>query len=193
MSHPRMKPVEPPYASPVAQLFERAMPPGMEPLNLFRTMAHNPRVLQRMFAGNLLDEGSIAMREREIVILRTCARCKSEYEWGVHIALFSKQAKLSAAAIAATLDDKQGSGELSDREAILMKVVDELHDTSTLSDGSWAELAEHYAPAQILEIIALTGYYHTISFMTNALRVDHETYAPRFIATAELTALSSHV
>ena len=47
----------------------------MESLHLFRTQAHNPRVLQRMFAGNLLDAGAIDQRTRELVILRTCARC----------------------------------------------------------------------------------------------------------------------
>ena len=31
------------------------MPPGVEPLRLFRTLAHNPRVLSRFLAGGLLD------------------------------------------------------------------------------------------------------------------------------------------
>lgn len=180
MSHPRIKPVEPPYVAPVAQLFERAMPPGMEPLNLFRTMAHNPRVLQRMFAGNLLDVGSIAAHEREIVILRTCARCKSEYEWGVHIALFSRQAKLSDAVIAATLDTELRPDQLSAREASLINMVDELHDDAMLSEATWTNLAAHFTSEQIIEFIALIGYYHTISFMTNAIGVDREAYAPRF-------------
>lgn len=184
MSNPRINPVEQPYEVSVAQTFDRVLPPGMEPLKLFRTMAHSPRVLQRMFAGSLLDEGSIAIRDREIIILRTCVRCNSEYEWGVHVALFSGQAKLSAPVIAATLAKTLGPSQLSVRDAMLVSVVDELHDTSTISDGTWAELAAHFTSAQILEIIALTGYYHTISFMTNAVGVDLEAYAPRFSSVA---------
>jgi len=175
----RIVPLEAPYEESVAEVFSR-LQPGREPLKLFRTQAHNPRVLLRMFAGNLLDKGSIDLRARELVILRTCARCGSEYEWGVHVALFSERAKLSAAEVALTLTGHDEQGALPVQEAVLFKVVDELHDTSSVSDALWNELIQHYSSAQILEIIALTGYYHTISFITNAARVDLETFAARF-------------
>src|SRR4051812_41906570 len=101
---PRIAPVEAPYETSIAQTFERIMPAGMAPLTLFRTMARNPRVLQRMFAGNLLDKGTIGLREREILILRTCARCGAEYEWGVHVALFAKTAGLEQPQIHASAE-----------------------------------------------------------------------------------------
>jgi alkylhydroperoxidase family enzyme len=180
MSTTRIVPLEAPYEDSIAETFNRLLP-GMEPLKLFRTQAHNPRVLQRMFAGNLLDKGSIDLRARELVILRTCVRCGSEYEWGVHVAFFSERAKLSSADVAMTLTNQQEQITLPVQETLLLKVVDELHDTSTVSDALWNELVQHYSSAQILEIIALTGYYHTISFITNAARVELETFAPRFV------------
>lgn len=180
MSTSRIVPLEAPYDDTVAQAFQRFLPPGMEPLKLFRTQAHNPRVLQRMFAGNLLDPGSIDVRARELIILRTCARCGSEYEWGVHVALFSAQAALSADEVAATLAKPGVETGLPVHESLLLRVADELHDTSTVSDGLWTELAEHYGAQQILEIIALVGNYHAVSFVTNAARVELEDFAPRF-------------
>jgi alkylhydroperoxidase family enzyme len=180
MSTTRIAPLEAPYEDAVAEAFTRFLPPGMEPLKLFRTQAHNPRVLQRMFAGNLLDKGAIDLRTRELVILRTCARCGSEYEWGVHVALFSQHAGLSAADVAASAGKQDEPGALPPHEALLFRAVDELHDTSTISDALWHELAQHYSSAQIVELIALIGNYHAISFMTNAARVDLETFAPRF-------------
>jgi len=180
MSTTRIIPLEAPYDDAVAETFKRFLPPGMEPLALFRTQAHNPRVLQRMFAGNLLDKGSIEPRVRELVILRTCARCKSEYEWGVHVALFSQRAALSAADVAATLLDEHEHSTLPPPEVLLLKAVDELHDTSTISDALWSELVQHYRSAQIIEIIALVGSYHSIAFLTNAARVELEEFAPRF-------------
>lgn len=176
----RIVPLEAPYDDAVAQTFNRFMPPGMEPLKLFRTQAHNPRVLQRMFAGNLLDKGSLDLRARELLILRTCARCGSEYEWGVHVALFAGPATLSAADVAATLKNDHAQSDLPAQEALLLRVVDELHDTSTISDSLWNALVQHYSSAQILEMIALTGNYHSISFIANAARVELETFAPRF-------------
>ncbi|MES2322252.1 MAG: carboxymuconolactone decarboxylase family protein [Pseudomonadota bacterium] len=178
MTKARIVPLDAPYQESVARAFGSFLPPGLEPLKLFRTQAHNPRVLERMFAGNLLDKGTIDMRSRELIILRTCARCGSEYEWGVHVALFGKHAALSEADIAATLG--KGQCGLSVQEALLFKAVDELHDTSTISDDVWSALEQHYAAPQIIEIIALVGMYHAVSFMTNATGVELESFAPRF-------------
>jgi len=177
----RILPARAPYDKVIDEAFARVTPPGMEPLNLFRTMARNPRVLQRMFAGSLLDPGSITLRERELVILRTCARCKSEYEWGIHVRFFSSKAGLSAAQVAAT---RAAAGTidtpLMDKDLLLIRLVDALHDGADVPDGLWSELGASYTDEQLLELIVLTGYYHTISFLTNALRITPETYAPRF-------------
>ncbi|WP_219933139.1 hypothetical protein [Massilia glaciei] len=64
MSSTRIVPLEAPFADPVAAAFAKFLPPGMEPLKIFRTQAHNPRVIERMFASNLLDKGSIDVRAR---------------------------------------------------------------------------------------------------------------------------------
>jgi len=38
----------------------------------------------------------------------------------------------------------------------------------------------HYTDEQALELIVLVGYYHTISFVTNAACVELESGVPRF-------------
>ena len=81
MNTARIAPMAPPYSKPVRQAFAQIMR-GAPPLLLFRTLAHNPRVLTRMIAGGLLDRGSISLRQRELMILRTTARCGAEYELG---------------------------------------------------------------------------------------------------------------
>jgi alkylhydroperoxidase/carboxymuconolactone decarboxylase family protein YurZ len=86
-TQPRIAPTDPPYPAEVQAEFDKLMR-GAPPLALFRTVARNPRVLQRMMAGSLLDRGSISLRSRELMILRVCARCGAEYEWGVHVATF---------------------------------------------------------------------------------------------------------
>ena len=96
----RLAPLEAPFSPDVEKTLEALMPPGVPPLLLFRTIAHNPRVLAKIRAGNLLDRGSIERRDRELVILRTCARCGSEYEWGVHVSVFARRFGLSEEEIA---------------------------------------------------------------------------------------------
>ncbi len=109
MTRQRIAPMNPPYSDPVQQAFQAVMPAGMPPLNLFRTLAHNERVLSRLVSGSLLDRGSISLANRELVILRTCARCGAEYEWGVHVAGFATQAGLSTSQIAATCSPDMSS------------------------------------------------------------------------------------
>jgi alkylhydroperoxidase family enzyme len=91
----RIQPAVAPYSAPVASSLERIMPDGVPPLLLFRTLAVNERVFLRMMTGGLLDRGTLTLRERELVIDRTCFRCGSEYEWGVHVAFFGARVGLT--------------------------------------------------------------------------------------------------
>lgn len=179
MTDPRISPAEPPYEPAIAEAFARIMPPGVEPLTLFRTMARSPRVLQRMFAGGLLDKGAITLRDRELMILRTCARCGAEYEWGVHVAFFAQKADLIEAQVAATVTDAKEDC-WSSRDRLVLRMADELHGGATVSDALWAELKAVFSDEQLLELVALAGYYRTISYMVNACRLAPESYAARF-------------
>jgi alkylhydroperoxidase family enzyme len=156
------------------------MPPGVEPLKLFRTLAHNPRVLERFFAGGLLDKGSISLRERELAILRTTARCGSEYEWGVHVKFFAEKAELTSDQIRATVKGGADDEVWGRRDALIVRLADALHETATIDDGLWSELKAEFTDAQLLELIVLAGFYHMVSFLTNALRLPLELGAARF-------------
>jgi 4-carboxymuconolactone decarboxylase len=179
---PRLPPLEPPYDSEVARTLERMMPPGVEPLRLFRTIAHNRHLLDKLRSSGayLLNFGTLEPREREIVIHRTCARCGSEYEWGVHVAAFGRPLGLSEDHLAATLRGSADDPIWSEREALLVRLADELHDTASVSDELWAELYARWTPEQLVELVVLAGNYHAISFLTNAFRVELEAGAARF-------------
>jgi 4-carboxymuconolactone decarboxylase len=115
------------------------------------------------------------------VIDRTCARCGSEYEWGVHVAFFAERARLSPAEVASTCAEPDMSA-FPARERLLLRLVDELHDTAQVSEALWQALAAEWTAEQLIELIALAGFYHLISFMTNALRIPREAYGARFPA-----------
>ncbi len=182
MSEPRIPPLEPPYEPAVAEELAAMMPPGLEPIRLFRTLARNPRILGRFRAGSLLDRGSIERRDREIVILRTTARCRAEYEWGVHVTAFARRFGVSEAQIAATVHGGPEDPAWGERDRLLVRLVDELHDGSEISDALWKELSAAWDEAQLLELVVLAGFYHTVSFVVNGLRVQHEDGAERFPA-----------
>ena len=179
---PRITPAEPPYEPAIAEALARIMPPGVAPLVLFRTMAKSPRVFARMFAGGLLDKGPLSLRQREIVIDRTTARLNCEYEWGVHVALFAERVGFGRTEIDATATGGPGEACWSADEQALLVLVDDLVDRRTITEQTWQLLAAHFDEAQILEAIALVGYYHTISFLCNGLALPLEDWAARFSA-----------
>jgi len=176
----RIVPAQPPYEPSIADALERIMPPGVPPLLLFRTMAKCPRVFARMFAGGLLDKGPLSLRQREIVIDRTTARLGCEYEWGVHVAFFAERTGLSAEQVASTVTGASDAACWTPDEQALLALVDDLVDHHALLDATWSTLAAHFDDAQILEAIALVGYYHTISFLCRGLDLPPEANAARF-------------
>ena len=171
---------EPPYPPAIAAALERIMPKGVEPLVLFRTLARNPRVFEKMFAGGLLDKGALSLRQREVVIDRTTARLGCEYEWGVHIAFFAARVGFDAERIAATVSGPTDAACWTADEQALLAAVDDLVDRRTIDAGTWASLSAHFDEVQIIETIALVGYYHTISFLCRGLELPLEPYAARF-------------
>jgi alkylhydroperoxidase family enzyme len=180
MNDGRIAPLDPPYSEAVAAALERIMPPGVAPLALFRTLAVNERVFLRLMAGGLLDRGSITLRERELVIDRTCARCGAEYEWGVQMAFFGERVGFTEREIAGTCATDPATSGFSEREQLLLRLVDEIHDTSTVSDALWRALRTTWSDEQLIELVALVGFYHLISFTTNAFRIPLESYGTRF-------------
>jgi alkylhydroperoxidase family enzyme len=180
----RIEPLSPPYDQPVAQYLARSMPPGQEPIKLFRTFAANLEMASAMFGWARHELGrslTISLREREILIDRTCARCVCEYEWGVHVARFGQRAGLSEAQVhSLTAGGAADPCWDSEAERLLIRAADELHERSDLSSRLWDDLAQHYSDAQLLDIVMLCGWYHAISFVGNACRVELEPGAPTF-------------
>jgi alkylhydroperoxidase family enzyme len=175
----RIAPLQPPYPPEIQQQFDRIMR-GAPPLALFRVIAGNARAWEKFRAGSLLDKGPLSMREREIVIDRTCARTGCEYEWGVHVAAFATAAALTAEQVRATVLGPADAPCWSAAERALIATVDALHARASLSDAEFTALAAHYDEAKIFEIILLCGFYRTVSYLANGLALPLEEKAARF-------------
>ena len=71
------------------------LPADIGSAQTFRTFVRNLPMANAMGqwgSYELSKRLSLTLRDREIVIDRTCARCRCEYEWGVHVAFFADRA-----------------------------------------------------------------------------------------------------
>ena len=141
--------------------------------NIFATLVRHPGLFRHWlpFGGKLLV-GKLPARERELLILRTAWNCRSEYEWGQHVVV-GRAAGLTDDEIARVAAGPDAAGWSAD-DALLLRAADELHDASTLSDGTWAALAARYDERQLIEIPMLVGHYHMVAMTLNALGVERE-------------------
>jgi len=181
---PRIPPLEPPFDETTAALLEKMNPPGApNVLALFRVLARHPKLVERMtgWGGFLLGRhAALPLRDREVVIDRVCARCSAEYEWGVHVAAFARAAGFDAAQITAIVDANADLAPLTDRDRLLVRLVDELHETSTVGDALWHAAAAVWTPPQLIELLLLAGWYRAVAYVCNAAQVPLEAWQARF-------------
>lgn len=188
MTTARIAPLQPPYQPETAAMLDRWMPPGsgLEPLVLFRTLAVHDGLFARMrpLGAGLLGRPRLEPRDREILILRTCARSGAEYEWGVHARAFGKQVGLTDEQVAATATTPPGDAAWPEPDSHLIAAADALADTGTIPDELWAALAARLRDDQLIELIVVVGWYRLISGLVRALRLEPEPWAARFPAGA---------
>ena len=184
----RITPLEAPFDPETDEVLASMMPPGAAPIALFRTFAHNLPMTTAMRGWGsyeLSRELSISMRQRELVIDRVTARCGCEYEWGVHVAFFADRVGLTPPELASLTHGTPTDACWRDpAERALLRLVDSLHDTADVDDATWTDVKQHFDDRQLLDVLLLAGWYHAISFVANAARVQLEPGAPRLADVA---------
>lgn len=147
--------------------------PDLPPLNIFRTTARNPRLHRGFLAlgSHLLGRKTLPPREREIVILRVGWRAQSEYEFAQHTAI-GRSAGLDDTEIGWLAD--VGTPAWGDGDAALVRLADELCSADLVTDETWAALAARWTEEQLLDLLALAGYYRLVSGLLNSAGVPLE-------------------
>jgi alkylhydroperoxidase family enzyme len=154
------------------------MPPGQPPLRLFTTLARDPRLCRKFFSAGLLDRGHLSLRQREIVIDRTTALCRAEYEWGVHIAIFGARVGFTPEQLHSLVHGEPADACWTAAERRLLRLCDALHRDADLDYALWQQLREDFSEEAMLELLMLAGFYRTVSYLTNALRLPLEPASP---------------
>lgn len=112
---------------------------------------------------------SLGRRLTEVAILTVASRWHAEFEWSAH-ARIAREAGVPDAVV-----DAIGAGTepafTADDERIVHATVRELMTSGQLSSPSYAVAHELLGDTGVVELVALCGYYTTISFLLNAFEV----------------------
>lgn len=175
-----LSPVADPIPPDAAEILKRYPQRGGYLLALFRTFANSVRFLEKGVPNLLDDRSPLPLRQREIVILRVTARLDCEYEWGVHAAAFAKLAGLDPGQLRATRRSNPDAPCWTPQESLLIRAVDQICEAGRISGATLGEFQEAWTLEQQLEILALCGAYHTVSFVANTAQLPPEPFGARF-------------
>jgi alkylhydroperoxidase family enzyme len=173
---PRIPPLpESQWDPELAEVWNRdnpARPGGARVLNIFRTLAHHPKLLKRwtVFGNHVLFKSTLPPRERELVILRIGWLCRSQYEWGQHVRI-GLDSGLTEQEVQRVMAGPDAPG-WSPHDADLLRAADELHRDSRVSDATWARLAARYDRKQMLDLLFAVGQYTLVSMVLNSCGVE---------------------
>jgi len=155
------------------------------PLNIFRMVAHaeaNFRPFLR-YGASILGRQQLGARLRELAILRVANLSRARYEWVQHVPI-GKAAGITDAQIVA-LETGNATADCFDaRDQLVLRFTDEVVRDVRASDGTFAELARHFPPQEIVELILAIGFYMAVARLLETTAVDIEADAGTKIVDA---------
>jgi 4-carboxymuconolactone decarboxylase len=168
---PRISPVTDPDDDVRDRLAKAPSGPDGNPLNLFGTLAHRPRLMSGINAlgGSLMFKSSLSDRDRELVILRAATLSGAQYEIHHHRGLGARAGLLPEEIDAAV--DTASPHEWSRSDRALLEVVAQLDARADVDEQSWAALDGILDDEQRIELLVLIGFYRLLAGVLNGARV----------------------
>lgn len=167
-TEPRVSFVDEPDTE-VQEILASAISRDGTPLNIFRILAHHPKLFKRfnLLGGFILNKGLIPEREREIVILRVGWNAQAVYEFGQHTEIGLR--------CGLTQDEISGLGggehSWTDDDQLLIDLADELCEDDCVSDATFAALSTRWNEAELIELVMTAGFYRLVSGFLNTFGV----------------------
>ena len=133
----------------------------------FNVLLRSPEIgdLGQEFGASTRFKSSLPERLYELAILVTARHWTAQYEWQAHHRS-ALQAGLSAAICDAIAAGRRPAAMQKDEEAVY-NFVSELLNTKQVSDTTFAAAKNAFGERGVVDIIAVTGWYSTVSMMLN--------------------------
>ena len=86
---------------------------------------------------------------------------------------------------AAATGDAASADAFDERQRLLLRAADELHEHRDIPDELWADLSATLSEVELIELCMLIGHYEMLAMTLNALRVQPDEFragGPTFVA-----------
>jgi alkylhydroperoxidase family enzyme len=142
-------------------------------LNIFRMMAHADTCFRPMIqlGTAILGRQSLPAALRELIILLVGQRSPAPYETTQHVPI-ARAVGVKPAQIEALQRGELDAECFDPGMRAALAATAELLERPRLSDATFAALAKHFPPREIVEIIVTVGYYMMIARLLESTAVD---------------------
>jgi len=173
LGEPRIDRVQKPWTAAEAAILAPRERDGSV-LGVWSTCANAPALCNAWleFTDYLLQDSSLPIRDRELLIMRIGYLNHGAYEWAAHRGLSLRvgisEAQLVQLAVGSSHPD------WNEWDATLLRAAEELHENALLSDATWSALAARYDKRQMMETVFTVGQYNMVAMYLNSLGVQFE-------------------
>ena len=173
LSEARIPRVEKPWTEAQREILQPRERDG-QVLGVWSTCAQAPELCSAwlVFTDYLLQDSSLPVRDRELLILRIGWLNHGAYEWAAHTGL-ARGVGITDEQLRRILQGPDAPG-WSAWETTLLRAADELHSNALIADATWANLAERYDQRQLMELVFTVGQYNMVAMYLNSLGVQFE-------------------
>ena len=144
--------------------------------NVIMVMANHTELATayNIFGKHLLLTSTLAVRPRELVVLRTAWLLKCGYEWHYHVG-YGLKAGLTMEEIGAVRDGPDAAiWDGKDEDRAVLAAVDELYHHSKLSDAIWAQLSLTFDRHQMMDLLFTIGNYVMLGWAAASMGIGVE-------------------
>ncbi|NNN21173.1 MAG: carboxymuconolactone decarboxylase family protein [Acidimicrobiales bacterium] len=151
-------------------------------LNLALMLGHSSSLARPFLklGSSILLFSKLAPTLRELAILRVASLTGSHYELHHHIPI-ARSTGLSESSIGAALNiDKALDPDLSPKEALTLRLADEIVKQTSASEALVAECASEFGEETLVELVVSIGYYMMVSrfLLTFDVDLDKSEFVP---------------
>ena len=138
----------------------------------FRALLNSPQAAGKMavLGGYVRFETPLDRRVKALVILTTAREVNGQYVWTVN-QREARESGLSEEVISAIHERRSPVG-LEPKDAAVVQFVLELLRHHRVSDVSFEALRSQVGEAGVIDVLLVTGYYHSLAHSLQALEVE---------------------